>query len=175
MAGAITEDAFLALSAEDQIAHLKSEADILESNVATIVEEPGKTIMQKISGFIQVFLVYTINFYSTVKQLITTSNDLIVKGDKLRGDLDVLGGKHSTLSDAWDMRETSIRNLEALKVDEFKNEVNQSFAILEGRLGQGGATIISDVQALCGQLDILSINVGTAISQLLQLRQDVKD
>ena len=93
MAGTITEDVFLAMTAEEQISHLKSEADLLESDVAMIVEEPGKAIMQRISGFIKVFLLYTINLCATVKQLITTSNDLIVKGDKLRGDLDALGGK----------------------------------------------------------------------------------
>ena len=77
------------------------------------------------------------------------------------------------MSDGWDMHETSIKKLEALKIDEFQDTVNNHFALLEGRLGQGGATIMSEVQTLRATLDSLTITVGSASNQLQSMQQDI--
>ena len=100
---------------------------------------------------------------------------LIITTGQLKSDLDQLDAKSSVLSNSCDTHEEVIRRLEAVKLEEFKSQVNNQFAQSESRLGQGGDNIITEVQTLRSQLDSLSLNIGTASSQLLQLRQGVNN
>ena len=76
MAGTqITHEQFEGLNTEDQISALNAQVLELEQQVASISDQQGKSIMQKIAGFIKIFLLFTVNMFNMVKGFVGTTSE----------------------------------------------------------------------------------------------------
>ena len=71
---ALTQAQFDELTQEGQVTYLNTQLAQLEQHATLVTEEPTKTIIQKITGFIKVFLMFSTSMFTMVKGLVGTTN-----------------------------------------------------------------------------------------------------
>ena len=107
----VSQAQFEQMTTEGQITHLNSQLDELNGMLGAVTEEPGRSIMTKIADFIKIFLAFTTNIFSQLKQVVGTSQQLVIDVNKVDGKLNELAGAikattsdHKTLIDAVNIR-----------------------------------------------------------------------
>ena len=134
------------LSASDQLPpdrqanYLSDQMEELQLAADTLENDTGRSIIQRVAGFIRVFLNYVFSLVAMVTQLQATST-------QTTNDMAELGRQMGDLDNNYNLHDAAITQLEAIKMNEFKQEVMTHFAQLEARLGGGGQTIIDEVRA----------------------------